>query len=139
MVKGLMAFVAQEACDKVGGTVSRARTFRSVFVEEHNPVVGGIRWRIKGSGVQTHPTDAALTAEIKRCLVSSGVPVREYSSGSAANADSYHLEADFEDGGLYASTGNYWFGERGAWIKGRKAVEWVARKLELTRMPEERS
>jgi hypothetical protein len=112
------------------------RTFKSVFTEERSYTNGLRQWRIKGSGVQGWPTDAPLTAEIKRFLETAGIAVRAHSMGSPANVDSYHLEAAFEDGGLYASTGTYWFGQRGAWIRGRKAVMWLAKQLGLCKIPE---
>ena len=108
----------------------RARTFKSVFTEQRNNA-GEVRWRVRGSGVKTYPTNAALTAEIELCLEAAGIAVNQRSSGSPANADCYRLEAAFEDGGFYASTGNYWYDERGAWIKGRKAVDWIAAQMGL--------
>ena len=36
--------------------------------------------------------------------------MREYSTGSSANMDSYQLKAKFLDGGPEASTGSHWYG-----------------------------
>jgi hypothetical protein len=54
--------------------------------------------------------------------------------GSPANVDSFHLEAKFLDGGLAGETGNY-FGERGAWIDGPRAVLLIALQLGLKVRP----
>ena len=112
-----------------------SRTFKSVFLEEQDPSDHAVRWRIKGSGVQTYPDDAELTSEVVACLENSGISVRAYSSGSPGNVTSHHLEAKFEDGGLYAATGSYWFGERGTWIKGKQAIVKLAQLLSLRRIP----
>lgn len=112
-----------------------ARTFKSVFVEEQDSSNNTTRWRIKGSGVQTHPTDAKLTEEVVECLEGSGISVQSSWSGSPGNAVCYELEASFEDGGLYASTGNYWYQQRGAWINGERAVIKLAQLLGLRKIP----
>ena len=106
----------------------RRRRFSSVF-RESEPNAN--KWRISGSGVKGFPDNAQLTHIVVDALESNVVEVRHYSMGSAANASSYHLEAKFKDGGLSARTGTYWYGERGAWIEGRDAVEWVAELLDL--------
>jgi len=111
------------------------RTFKSVFVEEANPTDKTTRWRVKGSGVHGYPNDAPLTEEIVRSLKLSGITVRSFSMGSPVNVTSHHLEAKFEDGGLYAATGGYWYGERGTWITGMKAVTWLAQMLGLKKIP----
>lgn len=115
--------------------MTNSRTFKSVFVEEANPTDKTTRWRVKGSGVHGYPDDAPLTEEIVRSLESSGIPVRSFSMESPANVTSHHLEAKFEDGGLYAATGGYWYGERGTWVSGMKAVTRLAQILELKKIP----
>ena len=89
------------------------------------------------SGVRGFPIEAEYTSAIVDVLEANGIAVRQYSMGSPANVDSHHLEARFLDGGLTASTGKYWYGRKGAWIEGRKAVEWVARLLDLQRLPKQ--
>lgn len=84
--------------------------------------VPGKRWRVRGSGVRGRPTTAPVVAEIQRALQSAGIAVRTYSHGSAANADSYHLEAQFSDGRVTATTGTYMYGSRGCWIEGPRAM-----------------
>lgn len=64
-------------------------------------------------------------------LEKQGIAIRAYSLGSPANVDSFHLDAKFKDGGLTAKTGAYWHSERGAWITGETAVDWVAALLHL--------
>ena len=44
---------------------------------------------------------------------------------------SSNLDATFLDGGLTASTGDYWYGQRGTWISGIKALLLAAGLLEL--------
>ena len=55
--------------------------------------------------------------------------------GSAANADSYHLDAKFEDGSFKAETGKYWYGSRGAWITGPRALAFIAILLDREPSP----
>jgi hypothetical protein len=112
------------------------KTFKSVFVVEIDPSDNTTRWRIRGSGVHGYPDTAPLTAAIIDRLEASGIIVKSYSKGSPANVTSYHLDARFEDGGLTASTGCYWFGERGAWIKGAKAIVTLANILALRSVPQ---
>jgi len=115
--------------------MANSRTFKSIFIEEENPTNKVPRWRVKGSGVHGEPTDAPLTDEIVRLLKSSGITVRSFSMDSPVNVTSHHLEAKFEDGGLYAATGGYWQGECGTWITGIKAVTWLAKILGLNKIP----
>jgi hypothetical protein len=109
----------------------RQKQFSAVFKLENQEKD---KWRITGSGVRGFPRDAPITDRIAGVLDDNGIPIREYSMGSPANMDSYHLEAKFLDGGLNASTGAYW-GEKGAWVTGTSAVKLVAELLDL-KMPE---
>ena len=111
----------------------RRRAFSSIFKQACPDVP---EWRIVRSGVRGRPVEAGFTAAVVEALEANGVAVRQYSMGSPANVDSFHLEAKFQDGGLSASTGNYWYGRKGAWIEGRQAVEWVAKLLNL-KLPHE--
>lgn len=110
----------------------KRRRFSSVFKQE-DPLVP--EWRIASSGVRGWPLKAENTAAIASALRSNGITVREYSMGSPANMDSYHLEAKFFDGGLKASTGKYWYGRKGAWITGHEAIAFVAEILDLILPP----
>ena len=116
--------------------IYRGGTIRNQIPTSHFRVTGslseliesknvGPRWRIKRSGVRGLPTEAETTAEIVEALKEMGVPVRVHSMGSPANVDSYHIEAQFADGGLFAKTGSYWYERRGAWIEGPQAVAFV--------------
>lgn len=110
---------------------SSARRFESVFRPDGMSMDGSPRYRIAGSGVRRWPTDATATRSVVELLNRRGIETKQRSMGSPANADSYHVDAAFLDGGLHATTGNYWFGEKGAWIDGREAAAWVARGLGL--------
>mgnify|MGYP001161952007 FL=1 len=107
------------------------RTFNSVFRADGHAPDGQVRYRIAGSGSTSWATESPTTASIVAAITEAGIAVRNVSMGSAANCDSYHLDADFRDGGLHGITGNYWFAERGAWIHGDESVIWVARLLKL--------
>lgn len=116
----------------VGGGLSLAgRTFASVFRPDGLAPQGQVRYRIARSGVATWATSSPTTAAVVEAITAAGIAVRNRSMGSPANCDSYHLDADFRDGGLRGETGNYWFHERGVWIHGDEAVAWVARLLKL--------
>lgn len=108
-----------------------ARRFESVFSLDPACSKDKPGFRIKGSGVQGEPTEAPMTDLIVGAIQTAGADVRGCWSGSAANATSHHLEADFLDGGLRASTGDYWYSPRGAWLMGEDAVAWVAHLLGL--------
>ena len=101
----------------------RKRQFSALF-ELVDPAVP--RWRIKRSGVMGWPLDAPLTEAIVDALQGAGVEVKGRSWGSAANVSSYHLEGNFLDGGISASTGTYWLSPKGAWISGKEAMTFVA-------------
>jgi hypothetical protein len=104
----------------------RPPSYRTFFKE-----VSENKWRIKGSGVRGYPSDAKYTNAIIELLKNSNVIVEEYTSGSPVNVDSHHVRAIFLDGGLYASTGNYWYSERGAWITGKEAFKFIVDRLHL--------
>jgi hypothetical protein len=89
------------------------------------------QWRIRRSGVRAHPFHCAATLAAAQALSDAGIDVYDRSSGSAANADAYFVEARFLDGGLYAETGEYWYGRRGAYIEGVRACYWVASLMGL--------
>lgn len=118
---------------KAGSRASslEGRTFNSVFRADGHAPSGQVRYRIAGSGSTSWATESPTTASIVAAVAEAGIAVRNVSMGSAANCDSYHLDADFRDGGLHGVTGNYWFEERGAWIHGDESVVWVARLLKL--------
>ena len=97
-----------ESAEKVMQSL-RGKSFESVFKMEVDRESGAISYRIKGSGVTGRPTDAPLTNAVTHALASQGVTFKSGSTGSAANRDSYHLSAQFEDGGLEAKTGDYWY------------------------------
>ena len=107
------------------------RRFESVFANDGQSPGGRPRFRIAGSGIHKPPRFAPLTGSVVEALRSQGINVIERSLGSPGNVDSYHLEASFKDGGLQASTGNYWMEKRGAWVEGEEAVCWVAQLLGL--------
>lgn len=88
-------------------------------------------WRVRGSGVFGPPEICKQTAAIVTACEESGVHVLRGGSGSPANASSYTLEAKFLDGGLQAETGDYWYGKRGAWVNGARAMLFVALTLQL--------
>ena len=107
------------------------RRFESVFASDGQGPDEKPRFRIAGSGIHQSPRFAPLTDAVVEALQSQGVNVVERSLGSPGNVDSYHLDASFKDGGLQASTGNYWMEKRGAWVDGEEAVCWVAHLLGL--------
>ena len=107
------------------------RRFEAVFAFDGHSRDGKPRFRIAGSGIHRPPCFAPLTDSVVEALRSQGIPVTERSLGSPGNVDSYHLEASFKDGGLQASTGNYWMEQRGAWVVGEEAACWVAHLLGL--------
>jgi hypothetical protein len=110
---------------------TRKATVASFFTKDLVDQDAQPKWRIKGSGVRGFPSDADRTEAVLKILKDAGVPIREYSMSSPCNPSSYHVEAFFEDGGLRAVTGNYWYSERGAWISGEKAFEFIIQKLGL--------
>ena len=111
-------------------------TFKSIFKRECDPFNGNLRWRIKGSGVRSLPEDAQLVMRVVQCLEKSGISIRRYHMDSPMNVLSHHIEARFQDGGLTASTGSYFFGERGAWITGIGALVYVCGLLDVA-LPED--
>lgn len=116
---------------KSRGLSLAGRTFGSVFRADGRTSRGQVRYRIARSGSMTWGTHAPTTAAVVDAITEAGVAVRNVSMGSPGNCDSYHLDADFRDGGLRGETGNYWGHEKGAWIHGDDAVVWVARLLKL--------
>lgn len=111
-------------------------TFKSIFKRECDPFSGNLRWRIKGSGVRSLPEDAQLVRRVVECLEKNGISIRRYHMDSPMNVLSHHLEARFQDGGLTASTGTAFFGERGTWITGIGALMYVCGLLDVT-IPED--
>lgn len=107
------------------------KSFNTIFQPDGADADGRPRFRIAGSGVHGWPNAAANTAAIIRLLEGKGIVVKQRSMGSPGNADSYHIETPFLDGGLFAKTGNYLVGTRGAWIHGERAVTSVAQQLGL--------
>ena len=88
-------------------------------------------WRIKNSGVNGYPEDSAETSAVCNACSNLGIKSERYRMGSPVNADSYHISAEFLDGGFYAKTGNYMFDEKGAWVWGAKAVLVISLELRL--------
>jgi hypothetical protein len=86
------------------------------------------RWRIRGSGGRDG-WGLQVQAVVRACE-ELGITIKEDVEGSPVNVDSFHLEAHFLDGGLSVTTGDY-FGERGAWIYGPRAVLLLALQLGL--------
>lgn len=111
----------------------RRRAFSTVFEYDgfNDPI-----WRVVGSGVRGWPTVAPNTLAIFEALIANGIEIRDRSMGSPVNASSYHLESDFLDGGFEAETGDYFHGPRGAWIRGKQALEFVILILNLKPPPE---
>lgn len=120
--------------NRVRAELLRGRSFESVFRPARSSDDGLPRYRITGSGVRQWPTDASSTSAIVAMLEANGVEVKQRSMGSPGNCNSYHIDVPFLDGGMHAETGNYWFGEKGAWIHGNRAIAWVAHRLP-TRLP----
>lgn len=89
------------------------------------------RWRIVGSGVMTFPEKSPNVKLVLSACGELGVPFRSRGTGSPANADAYYLKARFLDGGIDGETGNYWGGQRGVWVTGRKTVAVLALKIGL--------
>lgn len=111
--------------------MTRKRLLDSL-IEKDQP---GIRWRIRRSGVRTRPEDAETTAMVVDALGTAGIRLNARNWGSAANADSYHLDANFADGSFKAETGNYWYGSRGAWITGPRALAFIGVLLDRDPSP----
>ena len=89
-------------------------------------------WRIRNSGVQSQPHTSEETSAVLEACESLGIGIEHRNFGSPANADSYKIHAVFLDGGLDGETGNYWFGPRGVWVRGPKAVLLIALQLGLS-------
>lgn len=107
----------------------RDKPFSAVF---HQPTgAKPDRWRIRNSGVQSHPESSAETRAVLAACTSLGVRVAHRNLASPANANSYKVSATFLDGGLQGETGNYWYAPRGVWVTGRKAVLLLALQLGL--------
>ena len=105
------------------------RPFSSVF---HQPRwAPKDRWRIVGSGVMRRPESAANVELVLSACGALGAPYRSRWTGSPANADAYYLKARFLDGGIDGRTGNYWGGQRGVWVSGRKVVALLALTIGL--------
>lgn len=66
-----------------------------------------------------------------RALESAGIVVERGAMGSPGSCDSYVFSAEFDDGGLFVETGNYFSGHRGGSIRGAKALLRVIRLLNL--------
>lgn len=92
---------------------------------------GDSSWRIKGSGVSDPCEYAEKTKAVVAFLESVGIPVKRSGTSGFCAADTHSLDADFLDGGLWAETGNYIGGEKGAWINGKRAALFVALGLGL--------
>lgn len=93
-------------------------------------------WRVVGSGVKTWAQLAPNVAKILKVLEERGVVIRNSSSGSpGGNADAYNIGARFLDGGLAGVTGNYWYEERGVFVWGPNAVNFLAEELGLRITP----
>jgi hypothetical protein len=107
------------------------KRFETVFQPDGTDASERPRFRITGSGVRHWPADAANTAAIVRVLEGKGIAVKQQSMGSPGNSNSYHIETLFLDGGLFATTGNYLVGTRGAYVHGERAVTWLAQQLGL--------
>lgn len=120
--------------------MKRQKRFDIVFRLSQAPWEAGIKqdipcWRISGSGIHGRPEEAKWTGAITNLLESFGVVVERYCEGTPVNVDSHHLEAQFLDGGLYATTGNYWCSERGAWVFGARSALFLGLALSL-RIPQ---
>lgn len=105
------------------------RTFESTFRPGDVSRKGAPRYKIEGSGWDSHSRNTANTDAVIQMLKDNGFVVNERSMGSPGNLNSYHREVEFMDGGLHICSGNYWCREKGAWIVGEQAVAWVARML----------
>ena len=92
-----------------------------------------LRWRIVGSGVRGSPCDCLATAAVVQVLRDAGIHVRSsfMMPLDSRGCGTSNLDATFLDGGLTASTGDYWYGQRGTWISGIKALLLAAGLLEL--------
>jgi hypothetical protein len=89
------------------------------------------RWRIASSGVHGHPAAAPFTRHILDVLIGVELVVKEDhgSSNPGMGVASWGFTCTFLDRGFSATTGNYVGGEKGAWVKGNKAVVFIAMKL----------
>ena len=109
------------------------QTFSRVFTQ---PAEADPReWRIRGSGVSGQPDAADTTYAVMKACESLGIDLSGRSMGSPAGADSYHLEAEFLDGGLRGQTGNYFYYPKGVWVHGPKAVLLLLLQLQVKVRP----
>ena len=106
------------------------KSFGQVFVPEPTMAMPQ-RWRVKGSGCKGPPERHPATQEVLRICWDAGLRLNTSNSGSPANASSFHRDCAFLGGGFHARTGNYWFGEKGAWIHGAHAVLFIALAMNL--------
>jgi hypothetical protein len=89
-------------------------------------------WRIRNSGVKSWPGTGRETRAVLEACKLLAIPVKEGGGGSAANASSYAVSATILDGGIEGQTGDYWYGPRGVWVRGPKAVLLLALQLGLS-------
>ena len=91
---------------EVSGAPSyQGQTFSRLFTHPGGAEPG--QWRIRVSGVMGQPDSAPTTYAVIIACRDLGIEVKYGSMGSPANCSSYHLEAEFLDGGLRGETGNY--------------------------------
>lgn len=115
--------------DEMSWQSFKGACFSAVFQHVGEP--SAETWRIRGSGVQDPPAEASTTAAVLAACETLGIKVRSYCMASPANVTSYHIDSRFLGGGISAMTGRYFYGERGAYIRGRKAVLLMAFRMGL--------
>jgi hypothetical protein len=92
-------------------------------------------WRVRNSGVWGQPTLSAETLVVETASDNLGVGAERYWSATPLNPDSFRIEAPFLDGGFFCMTGNYFYGNKGAWVSGARAACAIALELGLRIRP----
>jgi hypothetical protein len=107
------------------------KPFSAVFCRPRNAAED--KWRICRSGGRWDwgPAGRAVLLACGEL----GIKVANPWGGSPVGVDTMEIEAAFLDGGLTGETGNYWCGQRGAWIRGKRAVLLIALQIGLKVRP----
>ena len=92
-------------------------------------------WRIRNSGVWGQPTLSAETLVVETAFDNLGVEADRFWSTTPLNPDSFRIEAPFLDGGFFCMTGNYFYGDKGAWVSGARTAYAIALELGLRIRP----
>jgi len=121
-------------------TTRRSRTTTHELATAYFRLLAPGVWSIRGAGAMYGgPNDIPMHPKLEAilgALEGDNVSISEELTGSPAHCLSYTFSAQFDDGGLSVTTGNYWFGERGGAITGVKALSRIIDLLEMRVSPQ---